>query len=99
VNFSVPKTGRRMTPGQSRRRRGLNESTGDAPTVVAYTMGQLPVRESEHVSPISAAKCKGHHNGKCCGAKIAKYHREIPCPTFTGIQRKSRSKSTEQKQF
>jgi hypothetical protein len=108
VNFSVPKTGRRMTPNQSRRCRGLNESTSDAPAVVAYTMGQLPVRESqcdpmswriERISPISAAKCKGHHNGKRCGAKIAKYRRAIPCPTFTGIQRKSGSKSTEQKQF
>jgi hypothetical protein len=108
VNFFVPKTGRRMTPGQSRRPRGLNESTGDAPTVVAYTRGQLLVRESEcdsmswrieRVSPISAAKCKGHHNGKRCGAKIAKYRRAIPCPTFTSIQRKSGSKSTEQKQF
>jgi hypothetical protein len=43
VNFSMPKTGRRMIPGQSRWHRGLNESTGDAPAVVAYTMGQLPV--------------------------------------------------------
>jgi hypothetical protein len=107
VNFSVPKIGYRMTLGQSRQRRGLNESTGDALAVVAYTMGQLPVRESEcdpmswrieRVSPISAAKCKGHLNGKHCGSKIAKYHRAIPCLTFTGIQRKSGSKSTEQKQ-
>jgi hypothetical protein len=53
----------------------------------------------ERVSPISAAKCKGHRNGKHSGAKIAKYRRRILCPTFTGIQPKSGSKSTEQKQF
>jgi hypothetical protein len=108
VNSTLPKIGRKMTPGQSCRHRGLDESTGDAEPVVAFTRSLLPVRESEcdsmswrieRISPTSAAKYKGHHNGKHCGAKIAKYRRVIPCPTFTGIQRKSGSKSTEQKQF
>ena len=41
VNISVPKTGHRMIPSQSRQCRGLNESTSDAPALIAYTMGQL----------------------------------------------------------
>jgi hypothetical protein len=93
VNFTLPKIGRKMTLGQSRRRRVLDESTSDAQVIVAFTRGLLPVRESEwdpmswqieRVSPISTAKYKGHHNGKRCGAKIAKYRRAIPCPTFKG---------------
>jgi hypothetical protein len=43
VNFTLPKIGRKMTPGQSRWRRGLDKSTGDAEPVVAFTRGLLPV--------------------------------------------------------
>jgi hypothetical protein len=108
VNFTLPKIGRRMTPGQSRRRRGLTESTNNAPPVVAFTSGHFPVRESERdpmswriecINLSSAVKYKGHHNGKRCGAKIAKYRRTVPCPTFTGIELKCGTKSIEQKQF
>jgi hypothetical protein len=97
-----------MTLGQSCRRRCLTESTGNASPIVAFTRGHLPVREFEcdpmswqieRVNPSSTIKCKGHHNGKRCRAKIAKYRRTIPCPTFTGIKRKCGTKSTEQKQF
>ena len=47
VNFTLPKIGYRMTPSQSRQRRGLTKSTSDAPPVVAFTRGHLPIRESE----------------------------------------------------
>jgi hypothetical protein len=43
VNFTLPKIGRKMTPSQSHRRRGLDKSTGDAEPVVAFTRGLLPV--------------------------------------------------------
>jgi hypothetical protein len=67
VNFTLPKIGHRMTPGQSCRRRGLTKSTINAPPVVALTRGHLPIRESEcdpmswrieRINPPSAIKCK-----------------------------------------
>jgi hypothetical protein len=108
VNFTLSKIGRTMTPGQSRRQRGLAESVGDANPIIGYTRSNLPVSESicdpmawrlEHINPSSKVTCRGHPNGKRCSAVIAKYRRAIVAPTFTGIQRVHGSKSTVQTQF
>jgi hypothetical protein len=53
VNFSVPKIGCRMTPGQSRRHKGLNESTGDALAAVASQW------DSSQFKNLNATQCPG----------------------------------------
>jgi hypothetical protein len=108
VNFTLPKIGRRMTPGQSRRRREVSESIMDALPVIGYTRSNHPVRESicdpmawhlERINPSLKVTCRGHANGKRCAAVIVKYRRPTVAPTFTGIQRVKAPKSTQQVQF
>ena len=50
----------------------------------------------ERISPSSLEQCRGHStNGSNCNAKIAKYQRVVAAPTFTGIQRRAKSRNTE----
>ena len=54
----------------------------------------------ERISPSSLELCRGHStNGSNCNAKIAKYRRAVAAPTFTGIQRRGKSRDTQQMQF
>jgi hypothetical protein len=45
VNFSLPKIGRRMIPGQSRHIKQVSESIGDALPIIGFTKSSLPVCE------------------------------------------------------
>ena len=54
----------------------------------------------ERISPSSLKLCRGHSaNGSNCNAKIAKYRRVVAASTFTGIQRREKSRDTQQMQF
>jgi hypothetical protein len=95
VKFTLPKVSRNVTPGQVRRHRCLSESDGDTLPPIAFTKSGIVVSESqcdpmawrlERINPSSKVTCRGHHNGKRCSAKIAKYHRAIVAPTFTSIE-------------
>jgi hypothetical protein len=108
VNFTVPKLGRNSTPSQSRRRKGVADSDRDGSIVIAYSKNAIPVQESicnplawriERIGRNEQCRCKGRTNGKPCKSRIAKYNRPVPAPTFTGIERPSKSKLTLQAQF
>jgi hypothetical protein len=109
VNFTVPKLGRHMTPGQSRQRRIVPDISTGLPVHVAFTLSGLPVFESECANPSawrierihgsSLCLCKGQLSNRRCNAKIAKYKRPTAAPTFTGIQKLFKCKGTEEKQF
>jgi hypothetical protein len=95
VNFTLPKLGRNMTPGQSRHRRSGPDISLVSPTTVAFAASGLPVFELDCANPTtwriqrihssSACLCKGQLPGKRCNAKIAKYRQPTTAPTFTGI--------------
>ena len=53
----------------------------------------------ERIKMDSLEYCCGRSDGKKCGAKIARYRRAVAAPTFTGIERESKSKDSRQVQF
>ena len=53
----------------------------------------------ERIEMDSLEHCRGQSDGKKCGAKIARYRRAVVAPTFTGMERESKSKDLKQVQF
>jgi hypothetical protein len=93
VNFTLPKVSQNMIPTQVRRRQCVSESDADTLPPIAFTKSGVGVSESqcnpmawriERINPSLQVTCRGHLNGKRCGAKIAKYRRATVAPTFTG---------------
>jgi hypothetical protein len=84
VNYTLPKIGRNMTPGQSRVWTSPSETTGMPSLNIAYTVFGLPVCESACFNPMAwkierihrAAKdqYRGHIANKHCTSRIAKYN-------------------------
>ena len=79
----------------------------DHPPVL--TASGLPVLESacldptqwriERISSNAADVCRGRFEGRRCNAKIARYRRAVVAPTFTGIDKHSRTAESQQVQF
>ena len=76
------------------------------PSQVPLTILGLPIVESSCINPMgwrierisgsATDLCKGYTvDGKRCNARMAKYKKATPAPTFTGIQKVFRSRSTE----
>ena len=76
---------------------------------IALTKSGLPIVESScadpsewHIERIfvdSKEHCKDRTDVKRCGAKIAQYQRAMAAPTFTEIERQSKTKDPREMQF
>jgi hypothetical protein len=98
-----------MTPGQNRIWSSPLESTRIPPLNIAYVVSGLHVHKSACSNPMAwrierifcSAKdlCRGHIANKRCTSRITKYNWLTTMPPFTGIQQKTTSRETKQKQF
>ena len=69
---------------------------------IAIIKSRFPIVESLCVDPVqwrieqilskSIDLCSRHFEGKRCNAKIAKYHHPVAAPTFTRVEKQSKSR-------
>ena len=88
---------------RSPRRRGIPLKA------LALTRSGLPLVESSCVDPSEwhierifvdlEEHCRGRTDVKRCGAKIARYRRAVAAPTFTALERQSKTKDLKEMQF
>ena len=80
--------------------RPLLVRTKNGHSIVEFPCTNLMDWRIEPISPSSLELCRDHSaNGSNCNAKIVKYRRAVAPPTFTGIQRRGKSRDTQQMQF
>ena len=88
---------------RSPRRRGIPMKA------FALTKSRLPIVESSYADPSEwhieqifvdlEEHCRGRTNVKKCGAKIVRYRHGVAAPTFTGIERQSKTMDPKEVQF
>ena len=93
----------------SKRTSRLPRRRGIPIKALALTKSGLPVVESSCANPFEwhieriivdlEEHCRGRNNVKRCGAKIAQYRRAMVAPTFTRIERQSKTKDPKEVQF
>ena len=89
------------------RRSSVAQYPSDHPPVL--TASGLPVLESacsdptqwriERISFNASDVCRGRFEGRRCNAKIARYRQAVATPTFTSIEKHSRTAESQQVQF
>ena len=101
------KTSRVLFPLRQLSRSPIQQGSPGRP--LALTKNGLQISESpcadptdwhiERIEMNSLEYCCGQSDGKKCSAKIARYRRAVAAPTFTRIERESKSKDSRKVQF